>query len=338
MNKIAKMVVGGLLPFMLISCGGSGSDAATEEERVENVRVTVLEETTVARELKLSSTLEGYETLNISPSVTGTIEKIMVEVGDRVNAGQLLVRMDQTQLNTTRLTMNNVALEYERVKMLRETETVTQQAYDQARMAYEQTRENLSFLEANTFVKSPFRAVVSARNYEDGELYSGTPILVLTQTHLLKAYINIPESYVPLIKEGMLLNVASEVYPGEVFPASIELVHPTVDPTTHTFQAKVKIPNGDNKLRPGMFVRSSIEMGEVSALMAPAQAVLRLSGTNERYVYVNDNGVARRVSVQIGQRFDELVEIVSEDLRQGDQLITTGQARLVEGVKLNVVK
>ncbi|HHU57093.1 MAG TPA: efflux RND transporter periplasmic adaptor subunit [Bacteroidales bacterium] len=337
MKAIVKLVLLGSLPLIMSACG-TKAEEAVEAERVENVKVTALKERTVTRELKLSTTLEGYETVNVSPSVTGTIEKIMVEVGDRVKAGQLLVRMDQTQLNTTRLTMNNVALEYERVKLLRETETVTQQAYDQAKMAYDQTRENLAFLEANTFYKAPIGGVISARNYEDGELYSGTPILVLTQTHQLKALISIPERYVPQIKEGMSLQVESDVYPGETFPASIEIVYPTIDPGTHTFMAKVKIPNADNRLRPGMFVRTHLQVGEATALMVPYQAVLKLTGSNERYVFVHEQGAAKRVRVTLGQRFDSLIEVESDELQPGDELVTVGQARLVDGVKLNVIQ
>lgn len=339
MNSIFRITLMFFLTAFVASCGSKkdGSDKA-EAERVENVKVTPLNEITVAREIKLSTILEGYETVNIAPSVTGNIEKINVEVGDRVNQGQLLVRMDQTQLNTTRLTLSNVSVEYNRVKTLHETGTVSHQAYDQAKLAYDQTMENLEFLEANTIVKAPFSGVISERNYEDGELYSGSPILVLTQTHMLKALISISETYVPLVKEGMVLVVESDVYPDEKFSASIEIVYPTIEPTTHSFQAKLKILNPENKLRPGMFVRTTMKLGEVTAIMVPYQAVLKLAGSNERYVFVNDNGVAKRVRVKLGKRFDEQIEILSDELNPGDQLVTAGQARLIEGVKLNVVK
>ncbi len=337
MNSIFRITLVFFLTAFIASCG-SKKDGSDQADAVENVKVSTLNETTVAREIKLSTTLEGYETVNIAPSVTGNIEKINVEVGDRVNQGQTLVRMDQTQLNTTRLTLSNVSVDYERVKTLRETGTVSQQAYDQAKLAYDQTKENLEFLQANTIVKAPFSGVISVRNYEDGELYSGSPILVLTQTHLLKALVSISEAYVPLVKEGMSLTVESDVYPDEKFTASVEIVYPTIDPTTHSFQAKLKIPNSNNKLRPGMFVRSTLKLGEVSAILAPYQAVLKLAGSNERYVFVNDNGVAKRVRVTLGKRFDEQIEILSDELNPGDQLVTVGQARLIEGVKLNVVK
>ncbi len=307
------------------------------EERVENVKVSLVERGTVSREINLSTVLEGYETVNISPSVTGIIEHIYVDVGRRIQKGDLLVRMDQTQLKSAKLNAANAGKEFERIRILRETGTVSQQAYDQAKLGYEQTKENLEFLQANTFVKAPINGVISAKNYEDGELYGGSPILTLTQTNFLKALISIPESYVPFVNEGMKVEVSTDIYPNERFSASIETVYPTIDPDTHSFQVKLKIPNSDNRLRSGMYVSSTLNLGEVEALMVPYQSVLRLTGTNERYLFLDDNGVAKRVRVKTGKRFDSMIEIVSDDIKVGDKLVTLGQARLVDGVKLNVL-
>ena len=337
MNSLFRTVLVFVLSAFIASCGAK-KDAQQEEERIENVKVSKLVKQKVSREIELSTTLQGYETMKIAPSVTGTIEHIYVEVGSRVNAGDLLVRMDQKQLNTTKLTFANASVEFERVKVLHETGTVTQQAFDQAKLAYDQTKENLEFLTDNTFVKALFGGVISAKNYEDGELYNGNPILELTQTHQLKALISIPESYIPNIKKGMNLMVASDVYPNQEFPAIIEIVYPTIDPNTHTFQVKLKMTNSENKLRPGMYVRTTLKLGEVDGLMVPYQAVLKLTGSNERYVFINDNGVAKRVRVTLGNRFNELIEIIADELKEGDELITVGQAKLIDGIRLNVME
>jgi membrane fusion protein (multidrug efflux system) len=340
MNRFFILVIAGGLSLTMYSCGAAteNAEAGNEAERVENVKVTTVEKTTITRKIGLSTTLEGYETVNVAPSITGTIEHVYVEVGARVNKGDLLVRMDQSQLNTAKLTLANAKLEFERLKVLQESGAVSQQAYDKTKLAYDQAKENLEFLEPNTFVRAPFRGVISAKNYEDGELFSGNPILTITQTHQLKALISIPESYVPFVKEGMQLSVKSDVYKNHSFSAEIEIVYPTIDPSTHTFQAKIMIPNGEQLLRPGMYVRTSMNLNEVEALMVPYSSVLKLTGSDERYVFVKENGIAKRVRVELGQRFDELIEVTADGLAMGDHLVTVGQARLVEGVKLNVVK
>ena len=320
----------------------SGCGANTEEvsqDRVEQVRTTPLAYQEVSRQIELSTTLQGYEEMNISPSLTGIIEKIYVEVGDRVRKGDTLVRMDRNQLNTTRLAYANLQIEMNRVEMLLESEAISQQTYDQTKLSFDQTAESLRFLEENTFVLAQYDGVISAKSYEDGELYAGAqPILRLTQIDELKAYVNVPETYFPLVKKGMKVNVYSDIYPDKVFPATIEIVYPTIDPASHTFTLKLRIPNSSELIRPGMYVSTVLDLGRTEALVVPYQAVLRLIGSNNRYVFVDEGGVAKRVFVEIGERHDQTIEISSDSLKVGDPIVTTGQAKLVDGVRLNVVK
>ena len=320
----------------LMACSNE-TTTTQEEERVEQVRTTVLEAREIQREISISTNLQGYLTQNVAPSVTGKIEHIYREVGDKVAAGADLVRMDQTQYKTTKISMANLAIEKNRIEQLLKTGSATQQQYDQICTQYNSTAEQMEFLDKNTYVKAPFAGVISAKNYEDGELYSGQPILVLTQIDKLKALVAIPEMYFPRLKEGMKLSLTSEIYPEEVFPATVEVVYPTIDATSHTFQCKIVIPNGKNLLRPGMYVTTTIGLGKAEALVAPYQAVEKLVGANDRYVFINENGRAKRVSVTLGQRFDQDIEIIAPEIVPGVELVTVGQHKLVDGVKINIV-
>ena len=344
MNKILKIATVVLASAAIAACGGGKKEqkmASTTKKEVEKVKVLELQNQRIAKQLELSSTLEGYETMNISPSITGHIEHIYVEVGSRVSKGAMLVRMDQTQLNTTRINLASTKTELDRVAALKASGSISEQVYDQTKAGYDQLVETERFQNENTFVRAQFSGVISAKNYEDGEMYTGAPILTLTQIGRLKAIINIPETYYPLVKQGMKVDVHSDIYPDKSFPATIEIVYPTVDPTSHTFQAKLNIPNGGEKIRPGMFVRTTLPLGQIDAIVVPYQSVLKLSGSNDRYVFTNQNGTAHRVAVTLGQRFDDRIEIIPVipgDLKEGDQLVTTGQARLVDGAKLEIVK
>ena len=317
------------------ACGGKQTQQVVEQ-RAQLVETAPLAVSDISRELEFSTTLQGWQTLNVAPSLTGKIEHIYVDVGTTVGAGANLVRMDQNQYTTTKLTYTNLGVEMQRMESLRESGAVSQQVYDQTRLSYEQTKETLEFLEKNTYVKAPFAGVISAKNYEDGELYSGQPILVLTQIYTLKALISIPENYYPNVKKGMAVTLSSEIYPGETFPATIDIVYPTVDPASHTFQARLRIPNSALKLRPGMYVKTKMSMGMARAMVVPYQSVLKLTGSNDRYVFLDDGGVAKRVFVKLGQRFDENIEIISDELQEGDRLVVVGQAKLVDGSKLNI--
>ena len=343
MKRITSIAIIVLAALTVAACGGKGGDkaATTTKKEAEKVKVQVLESKRIAKSLELSSTLEGYETMNIAPSVTGHIEHIYVEVGSRVQKGAMLVRMDQTQLNTTRINLNSTKTEFDRVSALKASGSISQQVYDQTKAGYDQLVENERFLNENTFVKAQFAGVISAKYYEDGEMYAGQPILTLTQISRLKALINIPETYFPLIRQGMKVQVESDIYPGQVFPATIEIVYPTIDATSHTFQAKLNIPNASEKIRPGMYVRATLAIGEIDAIVVPYQSVLKLTGSNDRYVFVADGNTARRVAVTLGQRFDDRIEIIPVEagaIKAGDRLVVTGQARLVDGDKLEIVE
>jgi RND family efflux transporter MFP subunit len=343
MNKIVKDLTLLLLAGALVACGGKSAEkqATTTKKESEKVKVQTLSNERIAKNLELSATLEGYETMNISPSITGHIEHIYVEVGSRVQKGSMLVRMDQTQLNTTRINLNSTKVELDRVTSLKASGSISEQVYDQTKAGYDQLVETERFQNENTFVRAQFSGIISAKNYEDGEMYTGAPILTLTQISRLKAIINIPETYFPLVKQGMKVDVRSDIYPDKTFPATIEIVYPTIDPSSHTFQAKLNIPNGSEKIRPGMYVKTTLALGQIDAIVVPYQSVLKLTGSNERYVFTNHDGTAHRVAVTLGQRFDDRIEIIPVipgDLKEGDQLVVTGQARLVDGSKLEIVE
>jgi len=332
-----KIFMYSLAALALMAC--SKQQATTEEqERVEQVRTTVLQPREIEREISVSTNLQGYLTVNVAPSVTGKIEHIFVEVGDDVKKGQSLVTMDQTQYKTTKISLTNLETERNRIEQLLKAGSATQQQFDQIDAQYSSTKEQLEFLQINTYCKAPFAGVISAKNYEDGELYSGQPIVVLTLIDKLKALVAIPENYFPKFKPGMKLNLTSEIYPGKVFPATVEVVYPTIDASSHTFQVKIVIPNDKKLLRPGMYVTTSIGLGKANTIVAPYQAVEKLVGANDRYVFINENGRAKRVSVELGQRFDQDIEIIAPEIVPGVELVTVGQHKLVDGVKLNVVK
>lgn len=319
------------------ACTPKAEKKQEEEIRVENIKTAVLETQEIARKIDFSTTLEPYNKVMVAPTMAGRIDKIHVEVGSKVQANQLLVEMDKTTYLQTKVSFDNLAVDFQRISTLYNSGNIAQQTYDQTKAQYESLKTNVQNLERNTFLRAPFSGVIAAKNYENGELYAGTPILLLVDMANLKAHINIPESYYPSIKEGMNVAITSDVFTDKEFKGIIEIVSPVIDATTHTFQVQIKISNAGGVLRPGMFARIGVDFDKINAKVVPYQAVLKLQGSNERYVYVNNNGVAKRVKVQMGKRYDDKIEILSDELKEGDQLVVVGQARLVDGVKVNVV-
>lgn len=288
--------------------------------------------------MEFSTTLIAYDKMAVAPTSPGRIQKILVEVGVRVSKNQLLVEMDKSNYIQSKVTFENLETDFQRVSKLNESNNISKQVYDQTKAKYEAAKTSLQDLEKNTFLRAPFSGVISAKNYENGELYNGNPVLTLVDISSLKATINIPETYYPLVSKGMHIDLTSDIYPNQTFPAAIDIVYPTIDESTHTFSVQLKVPNAKQVLRPGMFARVGMQLDKIETITVPYQAVLKLQGSNERYVFLNNKGIAKRVSVTLGDRFDDRVEIISSEIKQGDELVVLGQARLNEGSKLNVVK
>lgn len=332
---------------LLTGCSGKKEKTGQENEvEVIPVRVTTLKETNISRALDYTASLEAEKQVYYAPAATGRINKIHVEVGDRIREGQLLVEMDRTQLHQAEVQLNNVETEYKRALKLKETGSISEQAFDALVTQYEVAKSNVEFLNENTKLLAPFNGVVTGKFFENGELYTGSPaggapkasIISVEKIDPVKALVNMTEQYYPLLKEGVEVELKTTTYPDRTFQGKVSIVYPTIDPASRTFTVEVKIPNNEGLLRPGMYGTINFFVGETNTIVVPGLAVLKLQGSNNRYVFINDNGKAKRVAVTLGQRFDDLVEIFSPEIREGVQLVTTGQARLQDGSPIRITQ
>lgn len=317
------------------------ASATSTEELVD---VMTLKKEMIDRVMDYTATLKPWEEVHLAPATPARIEKILFDVSDVVKQGQTLVEMDRTQLLQTELQLKNLESEFKRADILFKAGSYSAQAYDQLKTQYEVALENVKFLRTNVLLKAPFTGVISGKYFENGEMYSGSPIqsigkaaiLSIVQIDALKAVIAVPESYFPAIKKGMKAEFTSDTYPGKTFTGTVSLIHPTIDPATRSFEVEFKVQNPNEILRPGMFVRVNLNLGRSEAIVVPDYAVLKMQGTNERYVFLDDKGTARRVVVTIGARFNDKVELLSKDIKVGEKVVIEGQGRLINGAKIKV--
>lgn len=342
---IKNVILSTLAIAVLAGCSGK-KDAEKDANVVEPIPVKVqkLEKEDIARTLDYTASLEADEQVYYAPAATGRIEKIYVEVGDRIKKGQLLVEMDRTQLHQAEVQLKNLETEYNRAKLLNETQSISKQAYDAAVTQYEVAKANVDFLKENTKMLAPFNGVVTGKYFENGEVYSGgafggaskPSIIAIEKINPLKAYVNLSEQYFLSVKKGTKVELKSSLYPDRVFNGTVSIVYPTIDPASRTFTVEIKIPNEDEALRPGMYGTINFFIGNTETVVAPAIAVLKLPGANDRYVFVNKDGKAKRVAVRLGKRFEDKIELISDEIQEGDELIVVGQGRLVDGSPLQI--
>jgi len=253
--------------------------------------------------------------------------------------------MDRTQLEQTRVQYENLKKDLKRMDTLLEYGSVTQQAYDQLKTQIEVNEVLLENLEENTQLRAPYDGIISGKYYNDGELFSPAPntpagksaIVSMVRMDILKVYANLSEKFLPEIRKGMKAKIGTDVYPNESFTGTVYRIYPTIDPSTRTFKVELHVPNPSEKLRPGMFARVSIELGKKETFVVPAISLVYQSGTNDRYIFINDNGRAKKIFVHIGERFDDKIEVISDEIDGGEALIYAGQKNLMDGSPVEVV-
>jgi membrane fusion protein (multidrug efflux system) len=254
--------------------------------------------------------------------------------------------MDRTQLYQLKLQLSSLEKDLTRLDTLLRTGSAKQQAYDQMKTQYDVLKTNVEFMEDNTLLRAPFSGVITGKYFENGEMYSGTPttqsgrsaIVTLMQVNPLKINVAVSEQYYPLVKRGMKANIAADVYDNELFTGRVFRISPTINSVSRSFLAELELPNRNNLLKPGMFVRVSMNLGEVETFVVPANTVLIQEGTNIRFVFVKKGNIAERIEINLGKRFDDQLEIISDNLKEGDLLVTEGQARLINGDKIEITK
>lgn len=323
--------------LLMAGCKGKKS-AQAEESRPVEVKVATAVGETIAQDVEFTANVEPWQKNNIVPALQGArINRIYVKVGDRVRKRQLVAEMDPTQYNTAKVQFETAEADFNRIKKVYEAGGISEQTLRQAEAGYLVSKEALDNLGRNVKLYSPIDGVVTQKGEEEGNLFTQVPILEIMQIDRLKVKVNISEQYFTNVKVGTSVSISVDLYPGETFPASVSLVYPAIDAATRTFTAEVTIPNGDGRLRPGMFARCTINMGDKTAVMVPDVAVQKQIGTNERFVYVIQGGTAHRRSVNPGRLVGDRMDILS-GVNAGEQVATTSFARLGDGTKIEITE
>ena len=327
---------------MAVSCGNSNSKTAeqpqTAEVRLPNVAIMAASYKDVPQSDVYTANVEAYAKNNIAPQSPSRIQKIYVEVGDFVRAGQIVAKMDEVSLNQSKLSMANDSLEYSRIKKLYEQGGVSKSDFDAMELKYNVTRSQYQNLLENTILRSPVSGVITARNYDQGDMYSGSPIYVVEQITPVKLYVGISEMDYTRVKKNDTVTLTADALPGKTFTGRIARIYPTIDAATHTFTAEVNVANSDRLLRPGMYARVTVNFGSNHSIVVPDDCVVKQQGSGVRSVFVlqADNTV-KEIVVTLGRHFGTEYEILS-GVAEGDKVVVKGQASLKNGSKVNVQK
>mgnify|MGYP001167316003 CR=1 FL=1 len=331
------LALGALL--LLSACGGGNKESKESEgKELPIVKVAQVSARPVDQIVEYTGTIEAEAKNNIAPQSPVRISKIYVEVGQQVFKGQKLVQMDIANLKQLQLQLQNQQLEFNRVDELYKVGGISKSEWDAAKTSLEVSQTSYNNLLENTSLLSPINGVVSARNYDDGDLYTAAePVLTVEQIMPVKLFINVSESYYASVKKGAPVKVKLDVYPDEVFEGVVSLIYPTIDPVTRTFTVEIKIPNSSQRIRPGMFARATLNYGTETRVVVPDLAVVKQPGAGDRYVYVYKDGKVSYNMVKLGRRMGQEYELIS-GVENNAQVVIAGQSRLLNGMEVQLAK
>lgn len=336
MKTIFKSLLIAAVAMASVSC--KEKKAVQEQtETVPSVTVETVSSRDVVQQTVFTGTVEAYVVNNIAPQQSRRISKILVDVGDHVKAGQLLVELDRSSLVQAKAQLDNALIEYERTNELYEFGGASKSEWDARRLQYDVAKSSYDNLLENTTLVSPVSGVVSARNYDNGDMTGSNPVLVVEQIRPVKIMINVSESLFSKVKRGMKVYVVFDAYGDEQFTGTVSRVYPVVDNATRTFQVEVSLPNSDERIRPGMFARVTLPYDVAKHVVIPDRAILKLMGSGDRYVYIYNptDGTVRYSKVELGRRMDTEYETLS-GVENGDQVVVAGQNALVNGAKVEL--
>ena len=323
---------------LLVGCSGVGpkSEAVQQEEKAVMTKAEQAKVMNIDQEETFTSEVEAYRNNAIIPAASAIrVEDIYVEVGDHVDKGQLLARLDPTLYDQQVISLSLLRSDYERMLPVFEVGGISEQTLDQMKSSLDVQSKIVDDMKRNIELRAPISGVITLRNTEAGNLLDGRSIVELAQIDSLKVRVNISERYYPVVKLGMPVNLSVEIFGDRLFKGHVSLIHPTLDAATRTFAVEVTVPNKDKTLRPGMHANSTFNMGSKDAIMIPDIAIQKQFGTAENYIYVVENGVAQRRVVTKGRQVGSMVEVIS-GVKPGEMVITTAFSRITNGTKVDL--
>jgi HlyD family secretion protein len=310
----------------------------------------------------IKSTISAVGTVNalnqakMSPKVPGKVERILVEEGDRVEAGQTLLKLEKTDFMLTvrqadaamgmaEASFSKATAEWARAEELFEKGISSQQQYDLAKSGFKVAEAQVKQAKAdfglarnqlnNADVTTLFGGTVIRRYVDIGERVNpGQPVFEVAEIDPMEVEIGVSDRRFSELKLGQPVTISVDGYPELPFKGTVKKIQPAIDPMTRTFKVTVGVANPEELLKPGMFARTEIEIGyHPDALVMPRAATLEEEGKFYA-VAVRDNK-AQRVEIVLGFRDGDRFEVLS-GLSEGDQVVLEGAYALAEGAPVHV--
>lgn len=335
------VLLGGAVTFGITTMRGEPDSEPQPIARVTNVRTMPIELTTVHDTFTVTGRLEPWKEVLLSSESKGKVEWMGVESGDKVNAGEELLRIDrlsaEIQYKQAMIEFAMASLELERVRTLRDKGIGSAQAFDKAKVDRDVAQSHLNAREVEltyTAVVAPFSGFVDKLLQEKDEFVNvGTPLVELIQIHQLKMVVGIADQDIPNFSNGDAVTVIVDAYRENTFSGIIYRIGHRADAATHTFETEIVLDNEFGILKPGMIARAELTRASYpDSVVIPIFSIL--TDQAQAYVFVEEGGVAVRTPVHVELNQGNHV-VIREGLNSGDRLVVAGHRNLHDGDRIN---
>lgn len=333
------------LIIALQACNNSDDQTAnnTEATPLIPVEVSSVNRGDISAYYANTATLEAEQEATVVSKVSGIIQELYVEEGDRVQAGQVIARIEDEQYrieaNRAKATLDRLQSEFQRNKELFERNLIAAEMFQNAQFEYESQKAtyDLAMLNLeNTEVRSPISGVVSERFVKNGNMIGTDQQLYrVTDFTPLMAILHVPEHEMSKIRKNQRAELRADALPNQIFVGHVERISPVVDTQTGTFKVTVYVDQTEDLLRPGMFSRVRIVYDtRQNTRMIPRSAVI--TEDLNQSVFVIKDSLAFKQSIQTGYNNGLNVEVI-EGLEDGEIVVTIGQGSLQDSTKVNII-
>lgn len=290
-----------------------------------------------------TATLEAEQEATVVSKVRGIIRELLVEEGDKVQAGQVIARIEDEQYrieaNRAKATLDRLHNEFQRNKELFERNLIAAETFQNSQFEYESQKatHELTLLNLeNTQVRSPISGVISERFAKAGNMIGTDQHLYrVTDFTPLMAVLHVPEHEMSKIRKNQRAELRADALPNQLFVGHVERISPVVDTQTGTFKVTVYVDEKNGLLRPGMFSRVRIVYDtRHNTRMIPRSAVI--SEDMFQSVYVIRDSLAFKKNIQTGYNNGQNIEVI-DGLEDGEIVVTIGQGSLQDSTKVNVI-
>ena len=360
-NSMTHLFIAGVMAISILMAGCGKDEVVVEEEIIRPVKVIKVGVADEGMERTFSGTVRAGQKASLAFRVGGKVEKIQVEVGEKVEKDQVLAQLDphdhelsvkntESNFKSARAAYKNSESSYQRNKRLYENSNISKAELDQAETQrnsdqaqeealaaqLEQARNQLAY----TMLKAPFSGFISSKNVDKFEnVISGQAIFTLVDPGELKVNLGIPESLITRVREGEAVSVKLESIPGTELTGVVSEVGVAIDASTGTYPVTVKISNPSVKMLPGMAAEVTFTFGFAggTGLIVPTSALLEDIQTGDRYLWIFSDGMVKKRQVRTGALVTNGIEIIT-GLKEGEIVVTAGVHRIEEGERVRILK